>query len=314
MNISVIIPTYNAENYIEKAVNSALQFPQVKEVIVVEDCSTDKTLEKCKILAKKNERVKLYQHPDKKNHGDSTTRNLGIEMATCEYIAFLDADDYYLPNRFDAELEIFKDPIVDGVFGAIGTEFISEQGKKEFIEKFGNNTLCTVNYPAEGKDVFFKMTERPCSFGASFSMIALTVKKNALENPRIRMSDHIKIHQDNDFIIRLAYHAYLKTGIIDRPIAIRTAHETNSITKTKNLSIQSFKNGAILHKALYDWANKQKNFPKDRMQYFKLKYLSDKIASETGLKKYFNFVRYAIINPKLLKTRYRYYALKNNKI
>src|SRR5687767_10956534 len=107
MKISVIIPVYNAEKYVTQAVESALQFEEVYEVILIEDKSPDNALEVCRQLAEKNDRVKLFQHPDKGNHGAGPTRNLGLENATGDFIAFLDADDYYLPNRFDAEKELF---------------------------------------------------------------------------------------------------------------------------------------------------------------------------------------------------------------
>lgn len=312
MEISVVIPTYNAEQFIEKAVESALQFDFVKEVIIVEDASTDDTLEKCKSLDAKYPRVKLFQHPDKKNYGDSVTRNLGIEKAQYEYIAFLDADDYYLPNRFDAELELFKDPKIDGVFGAIGTDFITENGKKQYIEKFGENFLCTVFFPAEGQEIFYHLITEPNFFGSSFSMIALTVKKSALENPKIRMQGHLTVAQDKEFIIRLAYHAHLKTGIIDKPVAMRTGHENNTITKIKNNSGAFFHHNYLLYSSLYQWAKQHKDIAKEARELFKYKSLSSKVASDKRLLKYFNFIRYSLFNPKLLKTRYRYYALKNN--
>jgi glycosyltransferase involved in cell wall biosynthesis len=78
MNISVIIPVYNAEKYVAQAVESALQFEEVYEVILIEDKSPDNALIICEELTQKYDRVKLFQHPDKGNHGASTSRNLGI--------------------------------------------------------------------------------------------------------------------------------------------------------------------------------------------------------------------------------------------
>lgn len=312
LNISVVIPTYNAAPYIEKAVLSALQFPEVKEVIIVEDCSTDNTLEECEKLQELHERVKLFQHEDRKNHGDSITRNLGIEKANCEFVAFLDADDYYLPNRFDAEKKIFEDRKVDGVFGAIGTDFINEKGKKDYIAKFGENFLCTVNFPAEGREIFYNMIAEPSTFGHSFSMIALTLRRSALENPTLRMPPKLTISQDKEFIIRLAFHKYLKTGIIDRPIANRTAHETNSITKIKNHSVSHFNHNAKLYYSLYMWSLKQHEISKEIKEFFRVKYLSNRIAATKGIKKYLIFLRHLPANPQLLRTRYRYYALRQH--
>ena len=78
MKISVIIPVYNAEKYVSQAVESALQFNEVYEVVLIEDKSPDNALEVCRELAEKYDRVKLYQHPDKGNHGAGASRNLGI--------------------------------------------------------------------------------------------------------------------------------------------------------------------------------------------------------------------------------------------
>ncbi|MDQ0784192.1 glycosyltransferase family 2 protein [Chryseobacterium sp. W4I1] len=133
MKISVIIPVYNAEKYVTKAVNSVLQFDEVDEVILIEDGSPDHALTVCLELAQKHERVQLFQHSDKKNHGAGASRNLGIEKASGDFIAFLDADDYFLSNRFDAEKEHFKNSDIEGVFNAIGTEFLTEKGREDFL-------------------------------------------------------------------------------------------------------------------------------------------------------------------------------------
>ena len=164
MKISVITPVYNAEKYITQAVESALQFPELYEIILVEDKSPDNALEVCKKLAEKHDRVKLFQHPDKGNHGAGASRNLGMKNATGDFIAFLDADDYYLPNRFDAERELFKNPEVDGVYGAIGVHYYSEKAKEQYFPIFGNR-LTTVYKKHSPKEVFRGQLGMHGSFG-----------------------------------------------------------------------------------------------------------------------------------------------------
>jgi len=142
--VSVIIPAYNAEKLIRKAVESAIQFEEVGEVIVVEDGSHDNTLEICKQLEKEYEIVKLFNHLGNVNKGAGASRNLGIMKATSEYIAFLDADDYYLPIRFDAERKIlFNDEKIDGIYGAVDTMYYSLDAKVNF-EKQSHKELLTV--------------------------------------------------------------------------------------------------------------------------------------------------------------------------
>lgn len=312
MTITTIIPIYNAAAFIEKAVESVLQFPEVKEILLVEDGSKDHSFVICQKLAEKYEIVKLITHPNHENRGVSASRNLGMDLASQEFLTFLDADDYWLPNRFDAEREIFKDQKIDGVFGAIDAEFIGENGKHNYIKKFGENTLCAVQFRAEGKEIFFNLIQEPNRFGSFFSLIALTIKKKSLEKNKLRINEKLSLMEDKEFIIRLSYHTYLKSGIIDQGVAIRTAHDSNSIMSLQNNSRNFFYHNSKLYKSLLVWGQKQNNFPSESLKYFKLKYLSSAIAAKTGIKKYLSFIMLVLFNPELLKTRYRYFALKNN--
>jgi glycosyltransferase involved in cell wall biosynthesis len=90
--ISVIIPTYNCEEYIDRCLDSVLQqtYSDI-EVIIVDDCSTDSTFEKCLHYLYSDDRVRLYHN--RTNWGVSWTRNFGITKTGGEYICFIDADD-----------------------------------------------------------------------------------------------------------------------------------------------------------------------------------------------------------------------------
>ena len=88
MRVSVIIPVYNAESYLRKAIESAVYLEEVGEVILIEDRSPDNALVLAKQLEQEFGKVKLFQHPDKKNHGAGASRNLGIQKASCAHIAF----------------------------------------------------------------------------------------------------------------------------------------------------------------------------------------------------------------------------------
>ena len=312
MNISVIIPIYNAERFLEKAVTSALQFEEVKEILLIEDQSPDSSLEICKHLVQTDSRIKLFQHPDKGNHGAGASRNVGLEKATQEFVAFLDADDYYLPNRFEAEKEIFKDERIDGVFGALGTEFLSEKGKKEFKEKFKETILTTVEHPAQGNDVFFGLIGMKEGFGLFFHLNTLTVKKAALKNNDLKFNESLEVHQDMDFIIKLSYYSNLKTGNITEAIAIRGIHNDNRITKIKQYSSLFYKNIFKLYDSLYNWSNEQKAMDKRVRKIIKLRYLSFKNANKIGLSKKTGFIIHSILNPEMLKTRYRFHALNKH--
>ena len=109
--VSVIVPAYNAERFIEDTIASVLaQDYSPLELILVDDGSTDNTLD----ILKKYEhldQVKILQHINGKNKGVSTTRKLGIDHANGKFIAFLDADDLFFPSKISKEVEILlEDP------------------------------------------------------------------------------------------------------------------------------------------------------------------------------------------------------------
>ena len=94
---SVIIPLYNKQDYITRTINSVLnQTYQNFEIIVVDDGSTDKSLSVVKTI--KDKRIKVFSQ---KNLGVSNARNKGIKQSKGNYIAFLDADDEFLPRYLD---------------------------------------------------------------------------------------------------------------------------------------------------------------------------------------------------------------------
>lgn len=306
LNISVIIPVYNASLYLRKAVNSALQFDEVKELILAEDHSTDDSLSICEQLVSENSKIKLYQHPDKGNHGAAETRNLGIENASSEYIAFLDADDYYLPNRFQVEKEIFKDSKIEGVFGALGVEYLTEKGKQEFQNKFKDSTLTTVNFPEEGENIFKGLLGlTPQVFGTFFHLNTLTIKKSSLMKHNLFFNRDLRVHQDSDFIIKLSYLCYLKSGNITEAIAIRGVHDNNRITKIKLYSKQYNQRQLLLWKSLFDWSKTQ-NLPADVRGRIYLQFKAFDLSQKDKFNKIMALMIAVFKNPSILKTKYRF--------
>lgn len=306
LEVSVIIPVYNASEFLEKAVNSALQFEEVKEVVLIEDKSTDNSLEVCRKLALGNPRIKLYQHPDKGNHGAGATRNLGLEKAQSEFIAFLDSDDYYLPNRFDMEKTIFSDPKIEGTFGAIGVEYLSEKGKEEYQNKFKNVSLTTVNYPAEGEEIFRGLLGlTPKTFGTFFHLNALTIRRSSVVKNNLRFNEKLRVHQDSDFIIKLAYNCHLKSGNITEAVAIRGVHDNNRITKIKIYSKEYNERQLLLWNSLYEWS-KTKELDTDAKQRFYLQKKAFELSIKKGLPKIIDLFFTALQSPDILKTRYRF--------
>jgi len=292
MKISVIIPVYNAEKYISQAVESALQFKEVYEIILIEDKSPDNALQACHELAEKYDQIKLYQHPDKGNHGAGASRNLGLEKVTGDFIAFLDADDYYLPNRFDAEKELFKNPDVDGVYGANGVQYYSEKAREQFYPIY-KDKLDTVYKKTNPEDVYLGLINLRGTFGL-IHLDALTIRKSALSKMSKMFETSLRLHQDSEFVIRLAYYLQLYTGINDKALALRGLHEDNRITKVDSGKINPATTRVLLWRELNNWAKNEETVPEDVKIHINRMLRSFEIAIAPTFKKWGLIAKYLI--------------------
>ena len=124
--ISIIMAAYNAEKTIEQAINSVLNqtYPNF-ELLVVNDCSTDKTAALVEAVAKKDNRVRLISN--KKNSGVSYTRKHGLEEASGEWVAILDSDDAWAPEKLEKQINLQKKTNADLLF--TGSAFMDADGK-----------------------------------------------------------------------------------------------------------------------------------------------------------------------------------------
>jgi len=101
--VSIITPSYNSEKYISETIESVLtQTYSNWEMLIVDDMSTDDSPQIIDVYAKQDKRIKLIR--SKQNMGSAKARNRAIKEATGEYIAFLDSDDIWLPNKLEKQL------------------------------------------------------------------------------------------------------------------------------------------------------------------------------------------------------------------
>lgn len=116
--VSVIMPAYNAEKLISESIESVLLQTYTKfELIVIDDCSKDQTVEVVERFILKDSRVKLVKNI--KNKGVAEARNAGLDQAKGSIVAFLDCDDKWEENKLEKQLAIFdKNPDIDIVYSA----------------------------------------------------------------------------------------------------------------------------------------------------------------------------------------------------
>ncbi len=234
--ISIIIPTYNRRDLIERAVLSVLEQDYHNlEVIIVDDCSTDNTEEVLKNLT--DARIKFIKHTQ--NKGANAARNTGIKAANGGYIAFQDSDDEWMPEKLSKQMKIFEDSDDDNL-GIVYTAFwkIEEKTKKYIPSKDILKTNGNLH------DILL---------GNSFiSTQALLIKKECLLDVGM-FDENLPRLQDWELLLRLSkeYHFYL----VDEPL-VNVYHTEGSIsTNQKSLTDTLI---LILEKHYDDFAKNKK--------------------------------------------------------
>ena len=137
--ISVIVPIYNGEKYLEKCINSLIiQSIRNLEIIIVNDGSKDNSSQIAHALAEKDDRIVVI---DKENEGVSIARNTAIKKARGEWIAFSDADDYYYPNGLAKLYSVAEVSHCNIVLG--NSDRIAMDG--DITQRYSKNRLSLVN-------------------------------------------------------------------------------------------------------------------------------------------------------------------------
>lgn len=261
--VSVVIPVFNAAKYVRYAVLSAISQPQVYEVILVEDGSSDNSLSICKELESHFSNVYLVQHQQGINLGAGPSRNKGIIKACSEYIGFLDADDFMLPGRYDVTQDIFsRYSQADGVYEAVGTKL--ELGHQSSIVMADH--LTTTKHYISPKDLFWQQS--PVGDGGYCQTNGWTLRKSILLKAGL-FNPLLRLHQDVDLFIKLSLVGIIYPGQITKPVAIRRYHSDNRITSFRS-DRQRSKDFMLLWISSFNWAKENKYYKQSFRLMFKL--------------------------------------------
>lgn len=238
MDISVIIPVYNVENYLIRCVDSVLRQQGVSlELILVDDGSTDTSGKICDDYAAKHSNVKCLHI---ENGGPATAKNAGYDHATGNYIAFIDSDDEIKPNMFSTMLQSGYKHDADIV--CCNYIQINEDGSYEHTEHTGKEYV--LNQDEAIKAILVK--------DKIYSQCWTKIYKRAtLESHNIRNTEGLKT--DEDFIYNIQAFACSKTVcVVDQPLYIYS-HRSTSLSKDYfNTHIQQYIDNRILRLELVE--------------------------------------------------------------
>jgi glycosyltransferase involved in cell wall biosynthesis len=207
---SIMMPAYNAEQFIARAVESAISQTYGNwEMIVVDDGSTDSTAE---ILVRYSDRrIKVFHQP---NGGEACARNTALDYVHGEYLAFLDADDVFLTQHLQATIAYLNDhPEYDGVY--TDGEYIDPEGKRLKLLSSRRRG------PYEG-DIFELVMRSSDVFGAP---VCVVLRSRPVFERKLRFDPEIIIGPDWDFLT--AYAETGQFGYIDRVTCQYRVHQSN---------------------------------------------------------------------------------------
>lgn len=236
--VSVIITSYNIEKYIEQAVDSVLkQTFQDIEIIVVDDGSTDTTLNILTGIAEKESRVSVVAMPHTGMPG--ALRNIGIAKASGAYICFLDGDDLYYPERIKRCMEAFrKAPGLNLVFHDLDLLcFNGEIAAKtylrnaDFYEKYqpyiGNDS-------GDGYLVLKNFHKFMLMYYAAFHTNTIMIKADYIHKGNFKFAEDMACCEDTDFWLRVAEDQDI--GFIKDALSVYRMRE-HSVTQDNEVKI-----------------------------------------------------------------------------
>lgn len=216
--VSVIVPCYNASRFVRYAVESILnQTEDDFELLLIDDSSSDNTAQILSELREIDQRIEVYYN--KINRGVSYCRNLGIEQAKGEWIAFLDADDVWYSKKLELQLELATKTSSPFVYTSYS--HLDENGKEyEFTYSIPEQT-----------------TFKRLSKWSHISTSGVLLRKSFLSSDRFERND---LREDYYLWLRLLKRTPMAVGINEPLHAVRHVKNSRSANK-KHMFIQTYK-------------------------------------------------------------------------
>ncbi len=219
--ISIVVPVYNAAEWLGETIESVLNQTYGNfELLMVDDSSPDNSADIIHSYMEKDERVKYIK---KENGGVSSARNLGIEMATGEYIAFLDSDDIALPEMYGKLIENMEKNDADACFCF-------------FTRFFKNGKTLTHREPSfehvakDPRDIKYFLLSTSSKVDGDVlttddihgSSCRNIYKRSILIDNNIRFNENVRFAEDQLFVVSYLY-CCKKVGYIDEPLLLYRA-------------------------------------------------------------------------------------------
>ena len=197
MKLSIIVPVYNRENYIESCLKTLLQIQSDEiEIIIVDDGSIDNSLDLCRGYEKIDKRINVYH---KENGGVSSARNFGLNHARGEWIWFIDADDY-LENNYLSIIMSYACQLPDILF--FGNRTFMNTGIS--VSHIPDSFICHDAVTIQKAICYLKNNNQHYEyFGYTWNKI---FKRSIIKQFKIRFIESLSIREDELFTMEYCKH------------------------------------------------------------------------------------------------------------
>lgn len=220
--VSVIIPAYNAESCISRSIRSVQsQTEQDFEIIVIDDASSDRTVDVVSKLSDQDPRITLLQSPT--NAGPSSARNAGLDHARGRWLALLDADDAFKPDRLEALCAIAERNDLD----AIGDDIVYFDDAADCEVRAGHfvrpDGVVPVTMETYLESATYRVGVREALYREDkpISLLKLIMRASKINGDRIRYSSKYRYCEDFIFYFDLL-RSGAKIAVLGRPLYIYT--------------------------------------------------------------------------------------------
>ena len=281
--ISIVIPIYNAEKYLEECLNSIKnQTYKNIEVIMVNDGSKDNSETICKRFSEDDTRFRYFT---KVNGGVSSARNLGLDNVKGEYITFIDADDWIAEKHLELLINSIKKTNSD-----IGVSSYKEFNNKDtyYIRVYTKQEKNLLNFEKMNRDKFLSLFPKLMSANVCFNnAVSKLFRKDLVKN--LRFDTSIKYGEDLDFYFRL----YLNVDSISYVDELTYVYRIHGDSTTSNFNQEHAEQELTIFKQMYE---KIQEIGLPTIHYFnKLKKLlglrMDFLANKVLLNEYLEFLK-----------------------
>lgn len=282
--ISVIVPVYNVESYLERCIDSLIhQTLEEIQIILVDDGSTDKSPSICDAYAEKDKRI-LVIH--KENEGQGIARNYGLKNATGEYVCFLDSDDYYDLDTCKELYELMKKTKAD--MGCFGYQIETQEGQVVRIPRIKESEYSGEAFRKEFVLHYFGDEPEKDDLRGFSSCMSIFRRDIIIENEVCFPSEREYLSEDTIFSLRFCEHA--KRAVTTSKIYYHYCQNPASFSQA--FHVERLEQTIAFGKVLDEWAKKMN------------------IESETEIRR----AMYLWVNlMAYLRQGIRYYGLKSRK-